>query len=48
MFDFILPVIFRKVVKEIDDSTVLIVIGDHGMTETGEFFICCWNFLFAG
>lgn len=27
---------FRNVVKEIDDSTVLIVIGDHGMTETGK------------
>lgn len=31
---------FSNVVDEMDNSTVLIVIGDHGMTETGITFIC--------
>lgn len=30
------PSNFRNVVKEVDNNTVVIVIGDHGMTETGK------------
>lgn len=29
---------FRNVVNEVDNNTVVIVIGDHGMTESGMYF----------
>lgn len=29
--------VFRNVVNEVDNDTIVIVIGDHGMTETGMF-----------
>ena len=35
--------VLTKVINEIDDETLLVVMGDHGMTYDGNHGVCSWK-----